>query len=55
MKNILCMLGFHKPDETTYIEETRYHNSGKKHHGKKYHKNYLVCKRCGKKLRSFAK
>lgn len=49
MKNILCMLGFHKPDEITYQQETRYHKNGKK-----YHKNYTFCQRCGKRLHSFA-
>lgn len=50
MKNILCKLGFHSPDKYEYIVVTRRHKNGKK-----YHKNFIICKKCGKRLRSFAK
>ena len=50
MKNILCKLGFHKPYEYGYLKVTRRHKSGKK-----YHRNYVICKRCGKMLHTFAK
>lgn len=46
---ILCKLGFHKEDGYRYMVETRYHNNGKK-----YHRNYCFCRRCGKKMRLFA-
>ncbi len=50
MKNLICMLGIHSPDKYSYVEITRTHTNGKK-----YHKNYLVCKRCGKMLFTFSK
>ena len=44
MKNILCKLGFHKPDkyhyETAIIQKGRH----------KYRRNYAMCRRCGKRL-----
>ena len=30
MDNILCKLGFHRPDKYRYLKETRYHLNGKK-------------------------
>ena len=50
MKGILCKLGFHSPDKYGYMKVTRRHKNGKK-----YHRNYVVCKRCGKMLSTFAK
>ena len=50
MKKILCKLGFHVPDKYRYMKVTRYHRNGKK-----YHRNYVVCERCGKMLHTFAK
>lgn len=50
MKNIFCMIGLHRLDQNRYLIATRYHKNGKK-----YHKNYFICERCGKKLGSFAK
>lgn len=42
--NLLCKLGFHKADKTTYLQV-------KKQRGNhKWHRNYAVCKRCGKRL-----
>ena len=48
-KPILCKLGFHQADKYKYEQVTRRHQNGKK-----YHKNYVICKRCGKRLRSFS-
>ena len=48
MKSLLCKLGFHKPDNDKYERVVRYHRTYKK--GKKYHRNYVICKRCGKRL-----
>ena len=45
---ILCKLGFHKEDGYRYMVETRYHKNGKK-----YHRNYCFCRRCGKKMHLF--
>lgn len=50
MKDIRCMLGRHKPSGNRYIIAERYHKNGKK-----YHRNYVVCERCGKLLYKFAK
>lgn len=50
MKNILCRLGIHAADEHGYVRVTRRH----KHGGKKYHRNYVICKRCGKWLYPFS-
>lgn len=51
--NILCKLGFHKPSKTEYIQVTKYRKrSGC--HGNKYHRNYQLCERCGKRLDKFA-
>ena len=44
MKNILCKLGFHKSDKYRFI---RVNCRNGKH---KWHKNYAVCIRCGKRL-----
>ena len=46
-QNILCRLGFHKADKEIYMVENR--RNGKH----KWHKNYFVCARCGKRLKSF--
>ena len=35
MKNILCRLGFHRPDKYNYIKVTRRHSKN----GKKYHRS----------------
>ena len=44
MKNLLCRLGFHKPDERGFVVV-------KKQKGKhKWQRNYRICKRCGKLL-----
>lgn len=43
MLNILCKLGFHKWDTSHYIQVKR--QKGKH----KWHRNYHVCTRCGKK------
>ena len=50
MKNIFCKLGFHKSFEYGYEKVTRKHKNGKK-----YHRNYVVCARCGKRLATLAK
>lgn len=42
MKNILCKMGFHKPDKFKFVtvkKQVRRH---------KWHRNYAICKRCGK-------
>lgn len=44
-----CRLGFHQADERFYLVERRQRG---KH---KWHKNYTICKHCGKRLHSFAK
>ena len=49
-KPILCKLGFHREDKDIYREVTRYHQNGKA-----YHRNYIICKRCGKRLYPFSK
>lgn len=54
MKNLLCKLGFHKPDKFNYTTVT-YYRKGHRGHGSKYHKNYHICARCGKRLNPFAK
>ena len=47
-KNILCRLGFHKPDYSRWLLV-------RKRNGRhKWHTNYFACKRCGKYLYSFA-
>lgn len=48
MKNIFCRLGFHRPNKYKYIKVTRRHTNGKK-----YHRNYVFCEKCGKRLYSF--
>lgn len=48
MKNIFCRLGFHRPNKYEYIKVTRRHTNGKK-----YHRNYVFCEKCGKRLYSF--
>lgn len=53
MKNILCKLGFHEPDKLRYITVHKERKLGKHRH--KYHRNYEVCKRCGKRLATFSK
>lgn len=50
MKNILCVLGFHKPDKYRYLRADKYHKNGTV-----YHRNYVVCERCGKRLFKFGK
>lgn len=44
MKNILCRLGFHKPDKYHYV--TYIKSNGKR----SWRVNYAVCERCGKRL-----
>lgn len=46
--NFLCKIGLHKKDPIKYVrvEKTR-------SNGKKYHRNYCVCMRCGKRLEKF--
>lgn len=46
---LLCWLGCHKPDIYNPVVEKR--QKGKH----KWHKNYIVCERCGKRLYSFTK
>ena len=49
MKPILCKLGLHKADKMRYLTVT------KKRSGRKtYHRNYFICKRCGKRIAPFA-
>lgn len=48
-KPLLCKLGLHQPDKETYIKVTRYRWTSKK----KYHRNYVICRRCGKCLYTF--
>lgn len=48
-KPILCKLGLHKEDKYRYEVSTRRHQNGKR-----YHRNYVICERCGKRLRSFS-
>ncbi|MBQ8331111.1 MAG: hypothetical protein IJX94_01260 [Clostridia bacterium] len=50
MKNILCKLGFHRQEKDFYLRVTRHHKNGMA-----YHRNYVVCKRCGKRLATLAK
>ena len=45
MKNLLCILGLHRKDKNSTLVSERYHKNGKK-----YHRRYIVCKRCGKPL-----
>lgn len=45
--NILCKIGFHKADP--YL----YHVVRKRNGRHKWHTNYIVCRRCGKRLRAF--
>lgn len=49
-KPILCKLGFHRADKDRYEKVTRRHQNGKA-----YHRNYVVCKRCGKRLYPISK
>ena len=42
--NILCKLGFHKPDKERY--QIVYRKVGRH----KWHRNYVVCSRCGKRI-----
>lgn len=51
MKNILCRLGFHRPDKYYHIKVTRRHSKN----GKKYHRNYIFCEKCGKRLATFTR
>lgn len=46
MKNILCKMGFHKPDKYRYVTFIKQRG---KH---KYRRNYAICLRCGKTLYS---
>ena len=46
-KNLLCKLGIHKPAK--YV----YHRVRKTNGKHKWHTNYIVCERCGKRLRAF--
>lgn len=46
MKNILCILGFHRESKEEEIELWRKNRKGQYHR-----KHYAVCKRCGKRLR----
>lgn len=47
MKNLLCKLGFHHPDKYRYltVRKTRGQH--------KWHTNYVVCRRCGKRIATF--
>lgn len=49
MKPMFCRFGFHRPHKGMYEQVTRYHLNGKK-----YNKNYIICKGCGKRLGSVA-
>ena len=49
MKPLLCKLGFHKLDQSRYLETIR-----KRPGRKAYHRNYFICKRCGKRIAPFA-
>ena len=42
--SVLCKLGIHKPDKTRYL---CVHKQRGKH---KWHRNYAVCSRCGKRV-----
>ena len=46
-KNLLCRMGFHKPDYSRWLLVRK--RSGRH----KWHTNYFACKRCGKYLYSF--
>ena len=46
--SILCKLGFHKPDMGVYLRVKR--KNGKH----KWHRNYVICRRCGKAVYTFA-
>lgn len=46
---VLCWVGLHTPDKHYTVTERRQRG---KH---KWHKNYVVCKRCRKRLYSFAR
>ena len=50
MKNILCRIGLHKPDKFRYLVSTSVHKNGKK-----YHRNYVICERCGKRIATIAR
>lgn len=43
--NIFCKIGLHKADKDHYLRVEKQKGSHK------WHRNYEVCKRCGKKLR----
>lgn len=47
MKNLLCKMGIHKPEKYSY------HRVRKINGKHKWHTNYIVCERCGKRLRAF--
>lgn len=47
MRPLLCKLGWHKPAKEFYI---RVRKTNGKH---KWHTNYVICARCGKRLRAF--
>lgn len=47
--NILCKLGIHKPDKERFIVT---HKKNGKH---RWHTNYVVCTRCGRRIASFAR
>lgn len=42
--SVLCKLGFHKPDKTMHLKV--YKQVGRH----KWHRNYVVCSRCGKRI-----
>ena len=46
--NILCILGFHRMDNEKYIR-VQYRKGSHR-----WHKNYLICARCGKLYSSFS-
>lgn len=49
-KPFLCKLGFHAADKYSALVVT------KKRSGRKaYHRNYFICKRCGKRIDLFAR
>lgn len=50
-KSLLCKFGFHKPDPYLFQTVTRQHWPS----GKKYRRNYIICRRCGKRLWTMAK
>ena len=48
MVNLLCKLGVHAPDKYKYLQA---HKIKGRH---KWHRNYVVCRRCGKRVITFS-